>query len=87
MIAPNADPTDGRIEYVRWSPIGRMQLLWTFPRLFTGSHIRHHLASHAALERIEFDLDRPVNVIVDGEVMQLECRWMEILPSALDVIV
>ena len=87
MIAPNADPTDGQIEYVRWAPIGRMQLLWTFPRLFTGSHIRHRLASRAALERIEFDLDRPVNVIVDGEVMQLECRWMEILPSALDVIV
>ena len=87
MIAPNAETADGRIEYVRWSPIGRMRLLWTFPRLFTGTHIRHRLASRAAVERIEFDLDRPVNVIVDGEVMQLECRSVEVLPSALDVIV
>lgn len=87
MIAPKADPADGRIEYVRWSPLGRLRLLWTFPRLFTGTHIHHPLASRAAVERIEFDLDRPVNVIVDGEVMRLQCRSVEVLPSALDVIV
>lgn len=87
MIAPQAEPADGRIEYVRWSPVGKMRLLWIFPRLFTGTHIRHRLASRAAVERMEFDLDRPVNVIVDGEVMQLECRLIDVLPSALDVIV
>jgi diacylglycerol kinase (ATP) len=87
MIAPNADPADGRIEYVRWSPLGRLRLLWTFPRLFTGTHIHHPLASRAAVQRIELDLDQPVNVIIDGEVMRLKCRSVEVLPSALDVIV
>lgn len=87
MIAPNADPADGRIEYVRWSPLGRLRLLWTFPRLFTGTHILHPLASRAAVQRIELDLDQPVNVIIDGEVMCLKCRSVEVLPSALDVIV
>jgi diacylglycerol kinase (ATP) len=87
MIAPNADPADGLIEYVRWSPLGRLRLLWNFPRLFTGEHIRHPLASRAAVRSIEIDLDRPVNVIVDGEVMRLKCRSIEVLPSALEVIV
>jgi diacylglycerol kinase (ATP) len=87
MIAPNADPTDGQIEYVRWSPLGRLRLLWTFPRLFTGTHIEHPLASRAAVQRIDLDLSGPVNVIVDGEVMRLECRCVEVLPSALEVIV
>ena len=87
MIAPQADPSDGQIEYVRWSPIGRLRLLWTFPRLFTGTHINHPLASRAATRRIELDLPGPVNVIVDGEVLQLKCRSVEILPSALEVIV
>ena len=41
MIAPHADPRDGLIEYVRWSPVGRLQLLSLFPRLFTGTHIDH----------------------------------------------
>jgi len=87
MIAPQADPADGRIEYVRWSPLGRLRLLWNFPRLFSGTHIHHPLASRAHAERVEFDLGAPVNVIVDGEVLRLDCRSLEILPGALDVIV
>lgn len=87
MIAPRADPADGRIEYVRWAPIGRMRLLWTFPRLFTGTHIEHPLASRAATERVEIDLGGPVNAMVDGEILRLDCRSLEILPGALDIIV
>jgi diacylglycerol kinase family enzyme len=71
---------------VRWSPVGRLRLLWMFPRLFTGTHIEHPLASRAAAQRIDLDLGGPVNVIVDGEVMRLNCQSVEILPSALDVI-
>jgi diacylglycerol kinase (ATP) len=87
MIAPKADATDGQIEYVRWSPVGRMQLLALFPRLFTGTHIDHPLASRAPAQRIELDLDGPVNAMVDGEILSLDCRSLEILPAALDVIV
>jgi diacylglycerol kinase (ATP) len=87
MIAPHADPTDGKIEYVRWSPIGRLRLLWLFPRLFSGTHIQHPLASRAAAERVEFNLDGPVNAMIDGEILTLHCRSLEILPAALDVVV
>jgi diacylglycerol kinase (ATP) len=87
MIAPDADPTDGKIEYVRWSPIGRLRLLWLFPRLFSGTHIQHRLASRAPAERVEFDLRAPVNVMIDGEILTLQCRSLEIVPAALDVVV
>lgn len=87
MIAPKADPTDARIEYVRWGPVGRLQLLWTFPRLFSGTHIEHPLASRAATERVDLDLAEPVNAMVDGEILRLKCRSIEILPGALDVVV
>lgn len=87
MIAPKADPSDARIEYVRWGPIGRLRLLWTFPRLFTGTHIEHSLASRATAERIDLDLTEPVNAMVDGEILRLKCRSIEILPGALDVVV
>jgi len=87
MIAPNADPTDGLIEYVRWAPIGRLGLIWTLPRLFTGTHIHHPKASRAATKHIDFELSGPVNIMVDGESMRLECKSLEILPAALDVIV
>jgi diacylglycerol kinase family enzyme len=87
MIAPKADPTDGFIEYVRWSPVGRLRLIGLFPRLFTGTHIDHPLASRAAIRRVELDLDEPVNAMVDGEILRLQCQSLEILPSALDVVV
>ncbi|MGH9563962.1 MAG: diacylglycerol/lipid kinase family protein [Terracidiphilus sp.] len=87
MIAPHADATDAKIEYVRWSPIGRLRLLWLFPRLFSGTHIQHRLASRAAAQRIELDLQGPVNAMIDGEILTLQCRSIEILPAALDVVV
>ena len=87
MIAPKADPADGLIEYVRWGPIGRAGLLMTLPRLFTGTHIDHPLAARAGVKRVEFQLDGPVNVMVDGESLHLQCQSLEILPAALDVIV
>jgi diacylglycerol kinase (ATP) len=87
MIAPKADATDGLIEYVRWSPVGRLRLLALFPRLFTGTHIDHPLASRAATRRAEIDLEAPVNAMVDGEVLLLWPRSIEILPGALEVAV
>ena len=59
MIAPKADPTDGQIEYVRWAPVGRMRLLWLFPRLFTGTHIDIRSPRALGVRRVDFDLDGP----------------------------
>ncbi len=85
MIAPDADPTDGLLEFVRWGPIGRLGLLRNLPGLYDGSHIRHPLASRQSARRIDFELDRAVNVMIDGEVLKLECESLEVLPGALAV--
>jgi len=87
MIAPDAEATDGQIEYVRWGPISRLGLVRMLPRLFTGTHINDPRASRSSAVRIDLQIDRPVNVMVDGEIMRLECRSVEILPSALEAIV
>jgi diacylglycerol kinase (ATP) len=86
LMTPDADPADGKIAYLRWSPVGPLRVLWTLPSLFTGEHARHPLASTAAVERVDFDLGGYVNVIVDGEVMRLDVRSAEVLPGVLDVI-
>jgi len=87
MIAPLADPTDGLIEVVRWGPIGRAGLVRNLPRLYDGTHITHPLASRRAARHIEFDLDAPVDIMIDGEVLTLHCRSLDILPAALDVYI
>jgi diacylglycerol kinase (ATP) len=87
MIAPHASIDSGKIEYVHWGPIGRFGLIRNLPTLFTGSHIRHPMASRRTATKIEFDLQRPVDVVVDGEVLTLEAESLEVLPRALDVMV
>jgi diacylglycerol kinase (ATP) len=87
MIAPQASIDSGSIEYVHWGPIGRIGLVRTLPKLFDGSHIQHPLASRRTAVRIDFDLKEPVDVVVDGEVLTLEVKSLEVLPGALDVMV
>lgn len=87
MIAPNAEATDGQIEYVRWGPISRLGLIKMLPRLFTGTHINDPRASRSSATSVELQINRLVNVMIDGEIMRLECRSLEIMPSALDAIV
>src|SRR6516225_246101 len=87
LIAPQADPTDGFIEFVRWGPIGRFGLLRMLPRLYDGTHIEHPLASRRSVKHVEFDIPVPVDVLVDGEIFTLKCQELEIVPSALDVYI
>jgi len=87
MIAPQADPTDGLIEYVRWGPIGRLGLLKMLPRLYDGTHILHPLAERRAVKHVEFALDAPVDVMIDGEIVTLDCKSLDILPGAMDFYV
>jgi YegS/Rv2252/BmrU family lipid kinase len=87
MIAPDAVTDDGLIEYVRWGPIGRLGLIRNLPRLYDGTHTRHPLAERRATRRVEFQLEGPVDLMVDGEVLTLHCERIDVLPSALRVVV
>ncbi len=87
MIAPDAVTDDGLIEYVRWGPIGRLGLIRNLATLYDGTHTRHPLAERQAVRRIEFQLDAPVDIMVDGEVLTLHCQAIDVLPGALRVAV
>jgi YegS/Rv2252/BmrU family lipid kinase len=87
MIAPKAEVDDGLIEYVRWGPIGRLGLIRNLPTLYDGTHINHPLAERRQAKRVDFVLDAPVDVMVDGEVLTLRCQSLDVLPSALNVVV
>jgi diacylglycerol kinase (ATP) len=87
MIAPRAQINDGLIEFVRWGPIGRIGLIRNLPTLYDGTHINHPLAETRAVKRVDFDLEEPVDVMVDGEVLTLHCQTLDVLPSAINVVV
>jgi diacylglycerol kinase (ATP) len=87
MIGPNAEVDDGLIEYVRWGPIGRIGLIRNLSTLYDGTHVKHPLAERQAAQRIDFELDGPVDVMVDGEALTLHLEALDVLPSALRVVV
>jgi diacylglycerol kinase (ATP) len=86
MIAPNAATDDGLIEYVRWGPIGRIGLIRNLPGLYDGTHTQHPLAEVRKVHRVDFRLDSPVDVMIDGEVITLHCESLDVLPGALNVV-
>jgi diacylglycerol kinase (ATP) len=87
MIAPNAQVADGLVEYVRWGPIGRVGLIRNLSTLYDGTHINHPLAERRAARRIDYELNGPVDVMVDGEALTLHLEKLDVLPSALRVVV
>jgi diacylglycerol kinase (ATP) len=87
MIAPKAEVNDGQIEFVRWGPIGRLGLIRNLPTLYDGTHINHPLAERRQAKKIDFELEAPIDVMIDGEVLTLHCQTLDVMPSALNVVV
>ena len=87
LVAPDADPSDGLIEFVRWGPVSRAKVPFLLPRLYDGSHVKHPLASRKSVRKIEFNIGRPVDVTIDGEVFTLELLALDLLPAAVDVYI
>jgi diacylglycerol kinase (ATP) len=86
MLAPGADIADGLIEIVRWSA-NRLDFIRNFPKCYDGSHVAHPLVWQGRAKRIDFDFDGPIDIMVDGEVMTVHCESLEVLPSAIEVVV
>jgi diacylglycerol kinase (ATP) len=86
-IAPDADASDGLIEFVHWGPIGRLAALRMLPTIYDGRHMQHMQASRRAVRHVEFNMPEPVDVMVDGEVLALKCQTLDIVPAAVDVYI
>jgi diacylglycerol kinase (ATP) len=86
-IAPDADASDGLIEFVHWGPIGRLAALRMLPTIYDGRHMQHVQASRRAVRHVEFNMPESVDVMVDGEVLALKCQTLDIVPAAVDVYI
>lgn len=86
MLAPDADIGDGYIDIVRWSA-GRFDFIWNFRKCYDGSHIHHPLIWTGRARHIDLDFDEPIDIMIDGEVMTVQCRSLDVMPSALNVMV
>jgi diacylglycerol kinase (ATP) len=86
MLAPNADTSNGQIEIVRWTA-DRFDFIKNFPKCYDGSHVNHPLIWQGRAQRVELNFNAPMDIMVDGEVMTAQLESLEVLPSALQVMV
>jgi len=87
MMAPHADTADGKIAVVRVGEMGRLSLLATFPKIFKGTHVEHPAVTTCQAARVEMRLSEPIDVMVDGEALEVVPQVLDVLPGALDVVV
>ncbi|MCH9681670.1 MAG: diacylglycerol kinase family lipid kinase [Deltaproteobacteria bacterium] len=87
MMAPHAETDDGTIAVVKVAKMGRWSLLATFPKIFSGAHISHPAVTTAQAARIDLELTENIDVMVDGEALEVIPRTLEVVPGALDVVV
>jgi diacylglycerol kinase (ATP) len=87
MMAPHADTSDGKIAVIRVGAMGRASLLATFPKIFKGTHVEHAAVTTCQAARVELQLTEAIDVMVDGEALQVVPHVLDVLPGALDVVV
>ena len=86
-MAPHAEVSDGYAAMVNVGKMGRLDLLRTFPKIFEGRHVSHPKVQTSKVKRVDFDIKQPVDLMIDGEVIQMTPKTLEVLPSALTVVV
>jgi YegS/Rv2252/BmrU family lipid kinase len=87
MMAPLADPCDGRLDVIVAGAMGRFALLKAFPRIFSGTHLQLSKISSCHARRVELHVPQAIDLMIDGEVERHLPRKLELLPSAIDVSV
>ena len=74
MMAPKASVADGLADLIRVEPLGRLAIMRAFPRIYNGTHLKMPAVSSRATRRIDFEVDEPIDVMVDGECACTSCR-------------
>lgn len=86
MMAPQADPTDGKLDVIRAGTMTRGRLLGAFPRIFQGTHVTLPEVEETQARRIDFEEPRAQPVMIDGEIRYLTVRALEVVPGAVEVV-
>ena len=85
MMAPLADVGDGYADVVEVGELGRLALIRTFPKIFSGEHVKHAAVRSARAKAVDFRVTGPLAAMIDGEVLSVWPERLEVLQHALEV--
>jgi diacylglycerol kinase (ATP) len=84
-ITEGAKIDDGLLDVVWFSPMSRLELVRTYPRLYNGSHVRHRCYHHRRVRTVRV-WSPGVVAYADGERLGSLPQTVDVAPSALRVI-
>ncbi len=86
-LVPAARPDDGLLDACIVNGMGKLELLYTFPRVFRGRHIYHTGIETLRGREIVVSADRPSEIYADGERIGPLPVVLTAVPQALSVMV
>ncbi len=85
-IAPDAMLTDGLFDICLLEAVGKIEFLRTFHKVFKGKHITHPAVRMLRSKYVKVESDRPLPVLVDGEIVGTTPVEFEMVPGGLNII-
>ncbi len=85
MMAPHAQVDDGMADLIRAEPLSRWAMLRALPRIFRGTHLQDPAISSTRIHRIEIATTQPLPLMIDGEILKLIPKRIEVLPRILEI--
>jgi YegS/Rv2252/BmrU family lipid kinase len=91
MVAPEAVPDDGSLDYMMSEYISRPMMFRMIPEFMRGTHTRFPHIKTGRFKTLELTADRPLLIHTDGEVFarastDVRKLRVEILPKALTIV-
>ncbi|MCC7460270.1 MAG: diacylglycerol kinase family lipid kinase [Proteobacteria bacterium] len=85
MMAPDAKPDDGLLDIIEVQKMGRMELIKAFPKIFEGTHTSLPKIKTYKAQHIEFSFDQPLDIMIDGEMKNIQPISMNVIPGAIRI--
>jgi diacylglycerol kinase (ATP) len=85
-MAPHAEVADGMLDVIRIGPRSRASFVASFPSIFAGKHVERSGVEELRARRVEIETGGEIDCMIDGEILRLAPRSIEVLPSALRVV-
>ena len=92
LVAPEADNTDGILDYASICNVSQLMMLRLLPEVMKGTHGRFKQIRLGKMNKLTLESEKPVTIHADGEIisgfgMDVRRVMVEIVPSALEVVV
>ena len=85
MLAPDAQPDDGRFDVVLIGDVSKLDFLTTAPKIYKGRHVAHPKVDVLRSTRVGVDAGERLPIEVEGEQVGTTPAVFEVVPGALRI--